>query len=379
MQTSTDRLRGRKLFLWGKSAGGDHWQEWLAQPGTEYLEIQAGLARTQLEHLPMPGRASWSWVEAYGLLESDADAVHGDDWARARASVDRDLERLVPRAEVAQVLADTATWADSAPVEVLSTGSGWGALERRLREQDGDESLRLPGTPFGDETLGAEQDVWLELVRTGRMPSPPAEQAPSSYQTSRRWLPLLDAADGWLAKLHLGVALAGAGDLAGAAAAWEMSLAAEPTAWAWRNLAALARADGDLPLAIDRYQAAVALHRECAPLNLELVETLLLAGDGAGALAAIDAAPAGVRSRGRFRLAEVRAALLTGDLERAGRAFEQEVVPPDVREGETALHEVWFDYQVALAAREEHRPADADLAARVRSTVPVPAYLDFRM
>ena len=216
----------------GKSAGGDHWQEWLSEPGAEYLEIQAGLARTQLEHLPMPGRASWSWVEAYGLLETDADAVHGDDWARARASAERDLERLVPSAPLAQVLADTATWADSEPVEVLGTGSGWGALERRLRERDGDESLRLPGTPFSDASLGAEQDAWLELVRTGRMPSPPAEQAPASYQTSHRWLPLLDAADGWLPKLHLGVALAGGGDLA-AAAVPGLSLAAEPTAWAW--------------------------------------------------------------------------------------------------------------------------------------------------
>ena len=91
------------------------------------------------------------------------------------------------------------------------------------------------------------------------MPSPPAEQPPSSYQTSRRWLPLLEAADGWLAQLHLGVVLAAAGDLIGAAAAWEQSLAAEPTSWAWRNLAVLARADGDLPLAVDRYRAAVAL------------------------------------------------------------------------------------------------------------------------
>ena len=53
-------------------------------PGEEYLEIQAGLARTQLEHLPMPGRASWAWVEAYGLLESDAGR--------------RPRGRLVPRA-----------------------------------------------------------------------------------------------------------------------------------------------------------------------------------------------------------------------------------------------------------------------------------------
>ena len=105
VQTSTDRLRGRKLFLWGKSAGGDHWQEWLAQPGAEYLEIQAGLARTQLEHLPMPGRASWSWVEAYGLLETDADAVHGDDWARARASV-------------------SATWSGWSPVQARAGARG---------------------------------------------------------------------------------------------------------------------------------------------------------------------------------------------------------------------------------------------------------------
>ena len=44
------------------------------------------------------GRASWSWVEAYGLLQSDPDAVHGDDWTLARAVVSRDLEELIPRA-----------------------------------------------------------------------------------------------------------------------------------------------------------------------------------------------------------------------------------------------------------------------------------------
>ena len=145
VQTSTDRLRGRKLFLWGKSPGGDHWQEWLAQPGREYLEVQAGLARTQLEHLPMPARASWSWVEAYGLLQSDADAVHGDHWALARAAVQRDLEELVPRAALDGALTAAAEWADAAPVEVLNRGSGWGALERSLRKREGETRCRCPG------------------------------------------------------------------------------------------------------------------------------------------------------------------------------------------------------------------------------------------
>jgi len=379
VQTSTDRLRGRKLFLWGKSAGGDHWQDWLSDPGEAYLEIQAGLARTQLEHLPMPGRASWSWVEAYGHLESDATAVHSDDWSLARLAVTRDLESLVPRTELDRALESASTWADSEPVEVLHTGSGWGALERTLRVRDGDDALRLPGTPFGDESLSRPQEDWLELVQSGRMPSAQAERPPISYQASRRWTPLLESADGWLAKLQLGVIRANAGDLEGAADAWVLSIAAEPTAWAWRNLAALARAKGDLPLAVRRYRRALTHRSDLAPLTLELVDALLAAGDGRAALAAIDAAPADHRVLGRFRLAEAHAALLTGDLDRAGRILGHGVVLPDVQEGESALHELWFDYQAALVAREEQRPIDSELIARVRSTASVPRDLDFRM
>jgi tetratricopeptide (TPR) repeat protein len=379
VQTSTDRLRGRKLFLWGRSPGGGHWQEWLAQPGQEYLEIQAGLARTQLEHLPMPARASWSWVEAYGLLQSDPDAVHGDDWTLAREVVSRDLEELIPRAQLDGALTAAAAWAEAAPVELLNVGSGWGALERRLRERDGDDALSLPGTPFGDETLGLEQEAWVELLRTGQLPASPPQQPPPSYQTSRRWVPLLEAADGWLPKLHLGVVLAGAGNLAEAEGAWVRSLADEPTASTWRNLAILARAGGDLMLAVSRYRSAVALRGDLAPLRCELVDVLLASGDGAQALAVIEAAPADQRSLGRLRLAEVRAALLTGDLDRAGRILQEGVVLPDVREGEPALHEVWLDYQVSLAAREQRRPVDADLTAQVRSAVTIPRDLDFRM
>ncbi|MDQ1530763.1 MAG: hypothetical protein QOE37_868, partial [Microbacteriaceae bacterium] len=44
---STDRLRGRKLFTWGRGPGGDRWQAWLQPTGGRYFEIQAGLAQTQ--------------------------------------------------------------------------------------------------------------------------------------------------------------------------------------------------------------------------------------------------------------------------------------------------------------------------------------------
>ena len=208
-------------------------------PVTEYLEIQAGLARTQLEHLPMPGRASWSWVEAYGLLQSDADAVHGDDWSLARAAVSRDLEELIPRAELDRVLARRDGWADAAPVEVLNRGSGWGALERRLRERDGDDSLSLPGTPFGDETLGPEQE---RLARAAAdRPDAVAAGSPATVVVPDE-PPVAAAARG-------GRRLAGhaaprggprpaPGTSRGRPTRGCRPLAAEPTAWAWRNLAA---------------------------------------------------------------------------------------------------------------------------------------------
>ena len=89
VQSSTPELRGRKLFVWGGSTGGRHWQEWLSPLGGRYLEIQAGLLRTQLEHVPMPARAEWAWVETYGAVQADPDVVHGADWSAARDEVER--------------------------------------------------------------------------------------------------------------------------------------------------------------------------------------------------------------------------------------------------------------------------------------------------
>ncbi len=212
------------------------------------------------------------------------------------------------------------------------------------------------------------------------MASPPVEQAPCSYQVSGRWVPLLEAADGWLPTLHLGVIHAVAGDIEAAADAWTRSIATEPTAWAWRNLAVLAQADGDLPVGRPPLPGGAGAARRPGTARRELLHALLAAGDGGDALAVIEAAPAEHRALGRFRLAEIRAALLIGDLDRAGRALEPGVLPPDVREGETALHEVWFDYQVGLAARDQRRPAEPGADSVPGSVpLPVPPQLDFRM
>src|SRR5215213_2496611 len=101
VQTSTEPLRGRKLFLWGTAAGGRHWQEWLCGPDSRYLEIQAGLATTQLEHLRLAGNAEISWVETYAPVEADPEAVHGS-WPDARAELAALAARAASEAELAE-------------------------------------------------------------------------------------------------------------------------------------------------------------------------------------------------------------------------------------------------------------------------------------
>ena len=99
VQTSTAQLRGRKLFLWGTAAGGRRWQEWLCGPGSRYLEIQAGLATTQLEHLRLEGSAEISWAEAYAPIEAAPEVVHGS-WPDALAEVAELVARAIPDEEL---------------------------------------------------------------------------------------------------------------------------------------------------------------------------------------------------------------------------------------------------------------------------------------
>ncbi|MEU1509554.1 DUF5107 domain-containing protein [Kitasatospora sp. NPDC005748] len=365
VQASTERLRGRKLFLWGQGEGGRHWQEWLSGPGHAYLEIQAGLARTQLEHLPMPAGARWSWVEAYGLLEADPAAVHGDDWTAARDAARQSLDRLVPQSVLDAELEAATSWVDQEPDELLQAGSGWGALEQHRRTKAGEASLSTPGAPFPDSTLGPEQTPWLELLDHGRITAADPDQAPTSHQTDPAWEKPLGTAEGWLAQLHLGTLHAHAGDLDRARKAWQHSVELHPTAWAWRSLATLAAHTGDLDEAVHAYGEALELAPALLPLVLESAGVLLRAGYPQEVLEHIEALDAAQRATGRVRWTEARAALRAGDVERCGRLLREGIEVADIREGEGSLHELWF----------AHRRASGDTGRGL----PLPRAYDFRM
>lgn len=372
VQASTARLSGRKLFAWGQSAGGRRWQEMLSGPGHAYIEIQAGLAPTQLEHLALPGGETWSWVEAYGLAEADPAVVHGP-WREARGAVEQALDGLLADVPLERALARLEATAPTPPAEPLQHASGWGALERLRREAAGEPPLRTPGTPFGDATLGAPQAPWLELLRSGRLDHPGPADPPPSYVVGAGWATLLEGADDdWASWLHRGVVRWHGGDAAAARAAAEASLAAAPSPWALRNLAVADLADGDAASAARRLREAHALAPRLRALTVELLDALLAAGDAAAALELVDGLPADDRVHGRIRMLELRAAIAAGALDRAhGILDDRTLLVADLREGEASLDALWWEYQAARAGR----PPDEEL----RAAHPLPVHLDFRM
>lgn len=384
VQTSTARLRGRKLFLWGMGAGGRRWQTFLSQPGRAYIEIQAGLARTQLEHLPMPAHAEWTWLEAYGLMEADPVVVQGTDWTAARESVAERLERLIPREALDAELARSAAFADLPPEEIVQRGSGWGALERRRRDVSGERPFCSAALTFDDDSLTAAQKPWLTLLDTGALPDLNPDAEPSGYVVQTEWREQLEAAAqagraNWNTWLHLGVMRYAANEREAAREAWERSLDASLNLWALRNLALLAWEDADFDEAVTLYATALRMRPALLSLAVECGQKLIAMERSQMWLELLEELPESLRAVGRIRLLEGQAALAAGDLDRVARLFDTPLVVADLREGERSLSHLWFDYHARRISTVEDIPLDEALRERVQREFPAPAALDFRM
>ncbi|MFF4358984.1 DUF5107 domain-containing protein [Streptomyces sp. NPDC001604] len=356
VQTSTDLLRGRKLFVWGKGPGGRRWQQWLTEPGTGgYSEIQAGLARTQLEHVRLEPESEVSWLEAYGPLSSPETA----------GEVEARLEAALPRADLDAAHAAWKPHADTEPGEVLAVGSGWGALEVRRAD------WKLPGTPFDESTLGEAQEPWLQLLRTGSFPEPRRVRPPGETLVAPHWRDMLETAPATpLTEYHLGVAQWHAGDRAQAVRSWERALELAPSLWPLlRCLAVADQESGNHERAADRYADAFddLCHERrdggerwtaaTAALGREAIEALLAVRRTAQARGVWERLHPATRERGRFRLIEAGLLLAEGRREEALDVFRAGFEVADLREGAEAISRLWS------------RLTDE----------PLPAHYDFRM
>ena len=371
-QTSTPRLQGRKLFVWGQGEGGKRWQEFLTQDGHDgrYVEIQAGVAHTQYECLPMPPKTAWEWLEAYGAVTADPEKVHGD-WADCRTEVGDRLEALIPEAKLEEMLTATKPMALSPAEKQICYGSAWGKLENLRREKSGEPPV-CPHLDFGE--LTEDETPWATLLESGKLPALGATEAPVSWMLQKEWTDLLDkSAPSHEKHLHLAAIHMAQRHLRDADEHLTEALSYAVTPTALFLKAQIHRMKGDLQAAADTALEAYALLPSDVSLARQSLALALRAGKHGEIIQAYESAPAKVQADGRVSMLYAFALLRTGKTAEAEAVLNRDegLSVTDIREGEISLTSLYMEIEKAKAAASGITLEDADIE--------VPRRFDFRM
>ena len=380
IQTSTSRLKGRKLFAWGQGPGGDRWQEYLTEDGSDlrYTEIQAGLASSQYECVPMPPKTTWEWLEAYGAMSADPATVHGDDWAAAKREVAQKLEAMIDEEALEEMLDATRPMAKRRADTVLFEGSGWCALENIRREKSGEAAIALH-LDFGEPK--DEQEDWIRLMNEGTMGTHDPSDVPNSWMLQDEFVKKMEAAikdkdaENWYTYLELGAAYCATGyaKLQDAYNCFEKSYNLTPSAWAMYGFSIVAKLCGNNKDAAEKAMKASKMMPHDESLAKEAMASLAASEMYGEVMELAKVLSPELLFVGRIKLYLVIASIKLGDLEYAERVLWENggLVVADIREGENIITNIYLDLEEAKA-KEKGLPFD-------RNECEVPAIFDYRV
>lgn len=392
IETSTRPLNYRKLFCWGNHAGGRRWQEYLSVPGSAYIEIQAGLAPTQVHGLAMPPRGEFDWVEAMGFIEAPPALAHNPDWKTAWQTVDHELKKHLPASGLNEKSAACRALANQPPEHILHTAGGWGALEMKRRRTDPSAPPVPASFVFPEATIGAEQKKWIHLLEKGYLPEQNPLNEPGEWMIQDEWREMLERSlkenANWFTLLHAGVMRMERFDEAGAQRSWEDSIRHRPSAWAYRNLAVLAMRQKRNADALRDYEKAWKLAAGSAGVQTALAQEYLQALSDSGeydkANRVYEGLSPALQEFDRIQIIRGKIALSLGELDVVEAVLQREYAV--IQEGETVLTDLWFGlWEKRLAAQTGRAIADdplrrfseASLKAEARRLYPLPARIDF--
>ena len=237
LQISTKRLQGRKLFSWGKRPGSDHWQEFLTDKAGRYVEIQAGLGKTQYGCIPMAPHTSWEWLEQYGAVQATPGHLDKTHKERADELTSYVLEAGIP-GKLEEKLKATASMAKK-EAKVVITGSGYGSMK---------DHSRLEGHLKYETTESLKK--WEKFFETGLLHEPAPEEIPDEFLINEDNLDFLLATldkqnkDNWYAHYQAGVGYFTREDYTSAEKELKTSWYLRKSAWAAHALASAAVLSG---------------------------------------------------------------------------------------------------------------------------------------
>lgn len=238
LHMSTDRLRSRKLFSWGNQEASDRWQEFLTDRAGRYIEIQAGLGKTQYGCVPMAPNTAWEWMEQYGAVQVQKDVVQSTHAQRVSYLNEMILDRK--RIEFMKSLLEKSRKQAKTKAELLSVGSGYGAFAR---------NRRLSGhLEFCQNSEALEQ--WSRFFETSVLHCPDPSEIPDEFLIDESNIGQLEQSmekenkNNWYAHYQLGIGYYMKGEYHKAERAFLRSDQLAPNAWACHGLSCICMITG---------------------------------------------------------------------------------------------------------------------------------------
>ncbi len=365
---STPELTGRKVFAWGEGEGGKHWNEWLSDCGKKYIEIQAGILKTQLEHFPMKAKSTISWTEGYGAFRGNCEILHGKDWNGV-------IDEVKSHIKEQQTIVENAEFEAEGAGILKYTGSGWGAIENMTRKVPVSNHVCFP-----ESSINEECKEWVKLYKTGEIDVPDKNLPVKSYVRGETWIDKLNKAnDSWYKFNQLGVTLfATRGDIDGAYKAFAKSVELDPNAWSYRNLAQIEKNEyGNLQKAVEYMEKAIAMINDYQPLWVNYAESLIAVKAYEKWIEVYENdIPDTLKANGRLKMMYALALSETDKYEKALDILTDNFIMSDIKEGEFSISHIWLQiHRKKLASDGISEIEDNEIYKRY----PLPYELDFRM
>lgn len=360
LQYSDKRLIGRKAFLWGNLPGGKHWNKWLTDK-RDYLEIQAGLCKTQFEHFLIEPFEELSWCEAYGGI--DIGTPNGDFF-----DITKKIDRLVPDDFDYKEL-----FREESAEPVFNFGRGKGYLYERLLGYRFHSKCEFPL-----ESVTENERYYLDILEGNNA----FGGQKTAYVYGAEWIRVIEGKKELNAfdKYILSLLYYCERDFDKSLELMRESTEEQETFYSLAALALLyANIFSQYSKAINCIKRAVELEPTYLPSVIKYGEISIKAKLFEDFAQYYENAPENIKNSGRIKMYLGHCLVEMGDLEKAKMFINKELVIEDIREGEYAISNVWL----MLYRREMAQELGVDITSisdkQVYEKHPLPYEIDFLM
>ena len=366
LHLSSDRLQARKLFTWGDNPGADSWQAFLTESAGRYIEIQAGIAKTQYGCLPMPPNTSWDWIEQYGPITVPKELMECR-YEELELYTCKVAEKQLQENDLEEMLIQTRLFSKMQST-LMVEGSSYGALNRYAKDKSGEKNLSSH-LDFGKITGPALQ--WKHLIDHGVFDIPDPSKKPEDYLCSKTLYEALvlsveDKNKGnWYAYYQIALYDFWKSDYQRAKSMFQHSNALNSNAWNLHGLAVVSLVDSAVEDASEYIKEGLALVPSDISYIKETFRILQICEHYEDILEVFEVLDREARSNKRLTYSYCLALYKTGMNQKAWDLMTSDggLILEDTREGQNVVADLYRLVSKALFGRDGEVPENIDFNA----------------